>query len=52
MEEKLNIANILKDKPKGTKLYADAFELGWEKIGNKHYCPNCCKFNNALNPEK
>lgn len=29
-----------------------AFELGWEKIGNKHYCPNCCKFNNVLNPEK
>lgn len=25
MEEELNIANILKDKPKGTKLYADAF---------------------------
>ena len=25
MEAKLNIANILKDKPKGTKLYADAF---------------------------
>ena len=25
METKLNIANILKNKPKGTKLYADAF---------------------------
>ena len=25
MEAKLNIANILKDKPSGTKLYADAF---------------------------
>lgn len=37
MEEKLNIANILKDKPKGTKLYADAFgELKLEHIkGNE-----------------
>ena len=25
MEENINIADILKDKPKGTKLYADAF---------------------------
>ena len=25
MEAKLNIAEILKDKPKGTKLYTDAF---------------------------
>ena len=25
MEKELNIAEILKDKPKGTKLYADAF---------------------------
>lgn len=33
MEEKLNIANILKDKPKGTKLYADAFgELSLERV--------------------
>lgn len=33
MEAKLNIANILKDKPTGTKLYADAFgELKLECI--------------------
>ena len=33
METKLNIANILKDKPKGTKLYADAFgELKLVKV--------------------
>lgn len=33
MEEKLNIANILKDKPNGTKLYADAFgELSLECV--------------------
>lgn len=33
METKLNIAEILKDKPKGTKLYADAFgELRIEDI--------------------
>ncbi len=33
MEEKINIAEILKDKPQGTKLYADAFgELSIEKI--------------------
>ena len=25
MEAKLNIANLLKEKPKSTKLYADAF---------------------------
>ena len=29
METKINIAAILKDKPQGTKLYADAFgDLG------------------------
>lgn len=33
MEAKLNIVNILKDKPKGTKLYADAFgELSLERV--------------------
>ena len=33
MEAKLNIANILKDKPSGTKLYADAFgELKFVKV--------------------
>ena len=33
MEVKLNIANILKDKPSGTKLYADAFgELKLERV--------------------
>lgn len=33
MKEELNIANILKDKPSGTKLYADAFgELKLEYI--------------------
>lgn len=25
MEKEINIAEILKDKPQGTKLYADAF---------------------------
>ena len=33
METELNIANILKDKPSGTKLYADAFgELSLERV--------------------
>lgn len=33
MEAELNIANILKDKPNGTKLYADAFgELSFERV--------------------
>ena len=33
MEEKINIAEILKDKPQGTKLYADAFgELKFVKV--------------------
>jgi hypothetical protein len=33
MDEKINVAAILKDKPKGTKLYADAFgELSIEDI--------------------
>lgn len=33
MEEKINIAEILKDKPQGTKLYADAFgELSIKEI--------------------
>ena len=33
MEEKINIANILKNKQKGTKLYADAFgELSLERV--------------------
>lgn len=33
MEKELNIANILKDKPTGTKLYADAFgELSLERV--------------------
>ena len=33
MEAKLNIANILKNKPKGTKLYTDAFgELKLERV--------------------
>lgn len=33
METKINVAEILKDKPKGTKLYADAFgELSIEDI--------------------
>lgn len=35
MEEKINIAEILKDKPQGTKLYADAFgELEYCGISN------------------
>lgn len=50
MEEKLNIANILKDKPLGTKLYADAFgELSLECVNlNSIYVKtktfNCCSF--------
>ena len=27
-----------------------ALELGWVEIGDKHYCPACCKFNNILSP--
>lgn len=35
METKTNIAEILKDKPKGTKLYADAFgELSFDVVGS------------------
>lgn len=35
METKINIADILKDKPKGIKLYADAFgELKYDGISN------------------
>ena len=53
METKLNIANILKDKPSGTKLYADAFgELSLECVNlnrdNSIYVKtktfNCCSF--------
>ena len=28
--------------------YALASE--WKEIGNKHYCPDCCKFNDVLSP--
>lgn len=39
MEAKLNIASILKDKPSGTKLYADAFgELSLEYISINIIC--------------
>lgn len=53
METKLNIANILKDKPSSTKLYADAFgELSLECVNlnriNSIYVKtktfNCCSF--------
>lgn len=50
MEEKINIAEILKDKPQGTKLYADAFgELSLECVNlNSIYVKtktfNCCSF--------
>lgn len=53
MEEELNIANILKDKPSSTKLYADAFgELSLECVNlskdNSIYVKtktfNCCSF--------
>ena len=53
METELNITNILKDKPSGTKLYADAFgELSLECINlnrdNSIYVKtktfNCCSF--------
>lgn len=53
MEEELNIANILKDKPSSTKLYADAFgELSLECVNlsndNSIYVRtktfNCCSF--------
>ena len=27
-----------------------AFESGWVEIGDKHYCPDCCKFNDILRP--
>lgn len=37
MKKELNIANILKDKPKGTKLYADAFG----KLSFKYITPIC-----------
>lgn len=37
METKINIAEILKDKPKGTKLYADAFgELSFDGVGSNN----------------
>lgn len=33
MEKEINIAEILKDKPNGTKLYADAFgELSFDGV--------------------
>ena len=53
MEKELNIADILKDKPNGTKLYADAFgELSLECVNlnrdNSIYVKtktfNCCSF--------
>lgn len=53
METELNIANILKNKPSGTKLYADAFgELSLECVNlnrvNSIYVKtktfNCCSF--------
>ena len=25
-----------------------ALESGWVEIGDKHYCPNCCKFTDIL----
>ena len=25
-----------------------ALESGWVEIGDKHYCPDCCKFNDIL----
>ena len=25
-----------------------ALESGWQEIGDKHYCPSCCKFNDIL----
>ena len=55
METELNITNILKDKPSGTKLYADAFgELSLECVNlnrdNSIYVKtktfNCCSFYN------
>lgn len=27
-----------------------ALESGWQEIGDKHYCPNCCKFTDILSP--
>ena len=27
-----------------------ALELGWVEIGDKHYCPDCCKSNDILSP--
>lgn len=27
-----------------------ALKSEWVEISDKHYCPDCCKFNNILNP--
>ena len=27
-----------------------ALESGWVEIGDKHYCQDCCKFNDILSP--
>ena len=27
-----------------------ALESGWVEIGDKHYCSDCCKSNDMLNP--
>ena len=27
-----------------------AIESGWVEICDKHYCPDCCKFNDILSP--
>ena len=27
-----------------------SLESGWVEMGNKHYCPDCCKFNDILSP--
>ena len=27
-----------------------ALNSKWAEIGDKHYCPDCCKFNNILSP--
>ena len=27
-----------------------ALESEWQEIGDKHYCPNCCKLTDILSP--
>ena len=42
------ILQSLKRIKKSARSYA--LESGWVEIGNKHYCPDCFKFNDILSP--